>query len=239
MLYEELSCKGGESPCLPRTILEMHAGEAMWDWLKSSKTVASKQELDNSPMETVHEQPSKHKVIVITGTSGSGRKNTATQLSAYLGIPHVIPYTTRAIRPSERNGEHYHFISDGEFQAMSDKQAFFQKVHLERGHYGISKEELFQALEVHHTAIVVVNQEGAQVFRKQFGNGAIRIFIYVTKDDIRLRLEREAAPFEVMEEYLRNYPEQVIYKKESEFLLQNIESETTINKIVAFLQDKL
>ncbi|WP_438348614.1 guanylate kinase [Paenibacillus sp. FA6] len=211
----------------------------MWNWLKSSKTVAIKQELNNSPMEMAHGESSKYKVIVITGTSGSGRKSTARQLSAQLGIPHVIPYTTRTIRPNERDGVHYHFISDGEFQSMADRLAFFQKVHLERGNYGVSKEELFQVLETHQAAIVVVNQEGAQAIRKHFGNGALRIFLYVTKDDIRLRLEREAAPFEVMEEYLRNYTEQVIYKKESEFLLQNIESETTINKIVAFLQDKL
>jgi guanylate kinase len=211
----------------------------MWDWLKSSKSIATNQEIHPETIETDHGEASNPKVIVITGTSGSGRKKTAKQLSTNLGIPYVVPYTTRAIRPNEVDGEHYHFISDDEFKAMEDRHGFFQTVHLERGRYGISQEELSQFFEMHQSVIVVVNQEGVRAFRKQFGNGVLRIFIYVTKEDIRYRLEREGAPFEVIEEYLRNYTDQVIYKKESEFLLQNIEPATTVDKIMGFLQEKL
>lgn len=212
----------------------------MWDWLKSTKTSATKQELQqNQPAETNPIDATKVKVIVITGTSGSGRKSTAKQLSLSLGIPYVFPYTTRAIRPLERNGEHYHFISDAEFQAMLERNEFFQTVHLERGNYGISELDLLTALEAHKAAVVVVNHEGVQAFRKKFGDAALRIFIYVTKDDIRLRLEREGVPSGIMEEYLGNYTEQVIFKKESEYLLQNIDPITTVEKIKGFLQDKL
>lgn len=205
----------------------------MWNWLKSSKTLAITQEPDNAVFETEHNEATKLKVIVITGTSGSGRKGMAKQLSADLGIPYILPYTTRAIRPHEHDGVHYHFISTDQFQSMMEKHVFFQTVHLERGSYGISEEELSPS------AIVVVNREGAQAFRKHYGNEAIRIFLYVTKDDIRLRLEREEAPDELVEEYLHNYTEQVVYKKESEYLLQNIEPAATIEKIKEFLQDKL
>ncbi|MRN54021.1 guanylate kinase [Paenibacillus monticola] len=205
----------------------------MWNWLKSSKTLALKQELDNAVFETEQGEASKIKVIVITGTSGSGRKGMAKRLSTDLGIPYILPYTTRAIRPHEQDGVHYHFITSDQFQSMVEKHVFFQTVYLERGSYGIAEEELSQP------AIVVVNREGAQAFRKHYGNEAIRIFLYVTKDDIRLRLEREEAPDEIMEEYLHNYTEQVIYKKESEYLLQNIEPAATIEKIKEFLQDKL
>ncbi|KGE20166.1 guanylate kinase [Paenibacillus wynnii] len=211
----------------------------MWDWLKSPKTSAIRQEPNNQPIETNKMKSSKDKVIVITGMSGSGRKNTAKQLSLLLGIPYVYPYTTRTIRPQERNGEHYHFISDGEFQAMLERKDFFQTVHLERGNYGISEFELFRALELRNAAIVVVNHDGVQAFRQKFGDAAIRIFLYVTKDDIRLRLEREAVPSGIVEEYLGNYTEQVIYKKESEYLLQNLDSDTTLLKIKEFLQDKI
>ncbi|MGF7047429.1 guanylate kinase [Paenibacillus sp. DS2015] len=211
----------------------------MWDWLKSSKTVANEQKLNLEPIETEQSESSINKVIVITGTSGSGRKNTAKQLSAHLGIPYVLPYTTRAIRPNERDGDHYHFISDEQFQTMADRLTFFQTVHLERGNYGISKDELTQAFEMQQAAIVVVNHEGTRAFREHFGQGVIRVFIYVTKEDIQSRLERESAPYEIVEEYLRTYTEQVINKKESEYLLQNIDPVTTVDKIKGFLQEKL
>ena len=217
----------------------MHTGEAMWDWLKSPKTPASKHELEEQPVKTSPVETHQEKIIVITGMSGSGRKNTAKQLSHSLGIPYVSSYTTRDIRPQERDGEHYHFISNEVFQTMQDNKEFFQTVHLERGNYGISEAELLKALEIRKAVIVVVNHEGALAFHKKYGEAALRIFLYVTKDDIRLRLEREAVPSGIVEEYLDNYSEEVIYKKESEFLLQNMDPAATTEKIKGFLQDKI
>ncbi|WP_019914276.1 guanylate kinase [Paenibacillus sp. HW567] len=212
----------------------------MWNWLKTSKASATKQETVNQPAETetATEAPSP-KIIIITGTSGSGRKSIARQLSASLGIPNVIPYTTREIRPQEQDGENYHFIPDGEFQAMAERNAFLQTVHLERGCYGIAVQELEQGLEQHNAVIVVVNHEGAKAFREKYGEDAVRVFIYVTKNDIQLRLEREGVPFAIIDEYLGNYTEQVAYKRESEYLLQNMDPEVTLQKIKEFVETKI
>ncbi len=216
----------------------------MWKWLKSSKATsdparseaAAATQADAPLTDGLPPQP---KVIIITGTSGSGRKSIAKQLSTDLGLPYVLPYTTRAIRMGERDGEHYRFIAEADFQAMASRQEFSQSVRLERGSYGIAERDLSEALEQYGAAVVVVNHEGMQTLRKRFGPQAIRIFLYVTKEDIRLREEREGAPPEVVEEYLRNYSEQVIYKKESDYLLQNIDPAETLAKIKVFLQDKI
>jgi len=226
-------------PGATRIALVKHAGEAMWNWLKSSKPTENKHVLDNEPTEIHSQEASNPKIIVITGMSGSGRKKTAKQLSLDLGIPYIVSYTSRTIRPHEHNGEDYHFISEDEFQAMLDRKEFIQSVHLERGSYGISEIELLQALEVRKAVIVVVNHDGAHAFHKKFGEDALRIFLYVTKDDIRLRLERESAPTGIVEEYLENYAEEVVHKKESEYLLQNFDPDTTLQKIKEFLQNKI
>lgn len=213
----------------------------MWNWLKPSKSPPIEEVRKQAaipPTTPPANEPSACRIIVITGSSGSGRKSTAKQLSRELGIPYILPYTTRGIRPKEQAGEHYRFVTDAEFQAMAEQGVFFQHVRLARGRYGILEEDLTRAIVQHRAAIVVVNREGAEAFRQRFGSDVIRIFLYVTKDDIRLRLEREAAPPDVVEEYLRNYPEQVIYKKESEFLLQNLEPAATVRKIRDFLREK-
>ncbi|WP_059050192.1 guanylate kinase [Paenibacillus senegalimassiliensis] len=208
----------------------------MWKWLKSSKSSPAPAAVENPDTEqnkVIKDQP---KVIIITGTSGSGRKSIASQLSAELNIPYVRPYTTRRIRQGEVSGEHYRFISPEEFQSIEGGAGFSQSVRLERGSYGIPERDLMEALTSHQAAIVVMNHDGVQVFRKRFGSQAVRIFLYVTKDDIRLRGEREGAPHEVTEEYLRNYSEQVVHKKDSDYLLQNIDPANTLVKIKQFLQ---
>ncbi|WP_244280711.1 guanylate kinase [Paenibacillus jilunlii] len=219
-------------------VFSRHTGEAMWNWLRTPKASEAKQESVDQRADTQAETFDP-KIIIITGTSGAGRKRTAKQLSAALGIPYVIPYTTRAIRSQERDGEHYHFISEGEFQAMADKHAFIQSVHLERGCYGIAELELVKGLEQHNAVIVVVNHEGVRAFREKYGEDALRIFIYVTKKDIQLRLEREAAPFDLIDEYLGNYTEQVVYKRESEFLIQNMDPEVTVQRIKEFVEARI
>lgn len=216
----------------------------MWKWLKGSKATSDPTRnesgtLGQADAALAEERVPQPKVIIITGTSGSGRKSIAKQLSTELGFPYVLPYTTRALRKGERDGEHYRFIAEADFQAMLGRQEFSQSVRLERGSYGIAERELSEALEQRGAAIVVVNHDGLQALRKRFGPRAIRIFLYVTKEDIRLREEREGAPPEVIEEYLRNYSEQVIYKKESDYLLQNLEPAETLAKIKDFLQDKI
>ncbi|MDU2240127.1 MAG: guanylate kinase [Paenibacillus sp.] len=219
-------------------------GDAMWKWLKGSKPTsdpACNESETLGPTDTVlaDDRAPQPKVIVITGTSGSGRKSIAKQLSAELDLPYVLPYTTRAMRKGERDGEHYRFIAEADFQAKVGRQEFSESVRLERGSYGIAERELSEALEQRGAAIVVVNHDGLQALRKRFGPQAIRIFLYVTKEDIRLREEREGAPPEVIEEYLRNYSEQVVYKKDSDYLLQNIDPAATLAKIKDFLQDKI
>ncbi len=210
----------------------------MWNWLKTSKAPAIEEGIQNDRPETTADS-SNPKIIIITGTSGAGRKSIAKQLSASLGIPYILPYTTRAARPQEKNGKHYHFVSESEFQAMVESNAFFQRVRLERGDYGITVADLEQGLEEHNAVIVVVNHEGASAFRKKYGEDALRVFIYVTKNDIQLRLEREAVPYGIIDEYLGNYTEQVAYKRESEYLLQNMDPEVTVQKIKEFLQTKM
>lgn len=215
------------------------AWRSMWKWLKSSKSSPTPAAVDNQDTEQDQINKDQPKIIIITGTSGSGRKGIASQLSAELDIPYLRPCTTRRIRQGERNGEHYRFISPEEFQSIEDGAGFSQSVRLERGSYGIPERDLMEALTSHQAAIVVMNHDGVQVFRKRFGPQAVRIFLYVTKEDIRLRGEREGAPHEVTEEYLRNYSEQVIHKKDSDYLLQNIDPANTLAKIKQFLQPML
>ncbi|WP_438445016.1 guanylate kinase [Gorillibacterium sp. sgz5001074] len=210
----------------------------MWNWLKPSPAPQDQPVPQPNPPE-MPVQSLRPQVIIITGTSGSGRKGCALKLCQELGLPYVRPYTTRAIRPKEKDGEHYHFVTDAVFREMQAAGAFFQTVRLGRGSYGIAAAELDAALAGGQPAVAVVNRDGAEAFRQRFGSGAIRVFLYVTKDDIRLRLERESAPPEVVDEYLRNYPDDVIYKKESEFLLQNMDPAATVGKIKDFLRDKL
>ena len=55
-------------------------------------------------------------IFVISGLSGSGKSTIAKKLSEKTGIEMVIQYTTRPIRPGEKNGIDYNFITNAKFR---------------------------------------------------------------------------------------------------------------------------
>lgn len=57
-------------------------------------------------------------IFVISGLSGSGKSTIAKKLSEKTGIEMVIQYTTRPIRPGEKNGVDYNFITNAKFRSM-------------------------------------------------------------------------------------------------------------------------
>ncbi|PZD96150.1 guanylate kinase [Paenibacillus sambharensis] len=225
----------------------------MWEWLKKTRQQQDNgesvneaglggsraAETEESGKEPQADEKAAPAVIVITGSSGAGRKQLAWQLSRELGLPYIRSYTTRGKRPGEEEGQHYRFIDPGQFEAMRERDEFFQSVKLGRGRYGIKGSELRSALEQSGSVIVVVNREGALSFKKVFGARAVRVFIYTTKEDLQVRMEKERVPQDIIMEYMELYTEQVHSKRECEVVLQNREHTETVNRLLqTFKTDK-
>lgn len=87
------------------------------------------------------------KIIAIMGLSGVGKTTIAKKLHAKMRLPFKISYTTRPIRPGERNGIDYHFIDEGEY-AFLDSHNFlvakqdFKVANGETWRYAIYKGDL-------------------------------------------------------------------------------------------------
>lgn len=62
-------------------------------------------------------------IIVLMGKTASGKDSVCRELERR-GISRIITYTTRPIRPGEKDGVSYHFISEDEFMEKID-QGFF------------------------------------------------------------------------------------------------------------------
>jgi guanylate kinase len=170
-------------------------------------------------------------VFVFTGTSGSGRKTIAHQIADDLGIASVISYTTRTPRPKEIEGKHYHFIARNDFIEADIRGEFFQTVEIDDNFYGIKREHINVMLKHHGRIYVVVNRYAANIFKYEFGDRAIRFFIYANKQIIHERLEERDVPLDIIEHYMSHYIEEVSYRKECEHVFENMELKQTIASV--------
>ena len=79
-------------------------------------------------------------LYIVSAPSGAGK---TTLVAALLGadpmVQKSVSYTTRAARPGEVSGHHYHFVQLDEFERMRAAGELLESALVHGNHYGTSK----------------------------------------------------------------------------------------------------
>jgi len=121
-----------------------------------------------------HPQPL---LIVISGPSGAG-KDTVMQRMQERGLPFhfVVTATTRPMRPSEKHGKDYWFVSKEEFAHMIDQDELIEHAIVYGDYKGIPKQQVREALDSGMDVVMRIDVQGAEFVRKMAPD-ALMIFI--------------------------------------------------------------
>lgn len=178
-------------------------------------------------------------IFVFTGTSGSGRKTIAHRIGTELGIVPVLSCTTRKARITGGKNQDYHYISRDQFNELDGQGQFLQTATIGKERYGVLTHELDRPLQDGRHVYLVLNSEAATLLKKLYGDKVIRLFIYVDKGTVRERLESKGMSYDVVERYLEQYPEEVVYRKQCEHVIENVELTRTLEQIRVAIQSHL
>lgn len=134
------------------------------------------------------------KLFLIVGPSGSGKGTVIARLKAkYAGFVYPVSYTTREMRPGERDGEVYNFVSIEEFERMieQDELLEYATVHSNNS-YGTAKKEILEALESGAVVVREVDIQGFHSIREFLApENLISIFMKVSDlEDLKQRILR-------------------------------------------------
>jgi guanylate kinase len=123
-------------------------------------------------------------VFVITGPSGVGKGTLIrTLLERIPALQLAVSATTRAPRPGEEDGVHYHFLSDAEFDRRVLAGDFLEHADYSGRRYGTLKSELGK-----QDVVLEIEVQGARQVAREMPD-SIRIFIAPPSEDtLRLRL---------------------------------------------------
>ncbi|MCB1135660.1 MAG: hypothetical protein KDK78_05270, partial [Chlamydiia bacterium] len=86
----------------------------------------------------------KHSRFVVSGGFCAGKTSLIRLLQDTMGIPKLIDHSTRDMRPGEREGFPYHFLTRQEFEAALDKGAYYEWVEFNGNYYGVPREIVFE-----------------------------------------------------------------------------------------------
>jgi guanylate kinase len=143
--------------------------------------------------------PVKPLLFVLSGLSGAGKDSVLNGLrkSGY-PLEFIVTVTTRARRPREEDGVHYHFISGAEFQKLIDTGQLLEWANVYENRYGVPREPVRQALASGKDVIVKIDVQGAATIKKILPQA---VFIFLAAPSLkelapRLKQRRTETPEE-------------------------------------------
>lgn len=122
-------------------------------------------------------------LIVISGPSGVGKDSVVNRMKER-GLPFhfVVTATTRPMRPGERDGVDYIFVSREEFAQLIEKEELLENAVVYGDYKGIPKDQVRKALASGVDVMMRVDVQGAASIRK-ISPEAVLIFLTTTNEE--------------------------------------------------------
>lgn len=116
-------------------------------------------------------------LFVVSAPSGAGKTSLVRALlDGDSDLKLSVSYTTRASRPGEVDGEHYHFVDQETFEAMVSAEAFVEYARVFGNAYGTSAATLRDTLDSGQDLLLEIDWQGARQVRARFPE-SVSLFI--------------------------------------------------------------
>ena len=123
-------------------------------------------------------------LFIVSAPSGAGKSSLIQALLAQHADMQVsVSHTTRAPRPGEQNGVHYHFVKVDDFKARIEAGEFLEWAEVFGNYYGTSRTTLEHTLQQGIDVFLDIDWQGARQIRQQLPD-AIGIFILPPSLDV-------------------------------------------------------
>jgi guanylate kinase len=162
-------------------------------------------------------------LFVVAAPSGAGKSSLVKALMELDSrVQPSVSHTTRSPRGQEKHGREYYFVSNEEFDAMVQAQAFVEWAHVHGQRYGTSRRAIEERIAQGSDVVLEIDWQGALQIRQLFSNAVLIFILPPSWDELRSRLERrgEDAP-EIIELRLKNASEEMAQAKHFDFVIIN------------------
>jgi len=179
-------------------------------------------------------------MLVVSSPSGAGKTTlTRTLLAQEKNISLSISVTTRARRPSEIEGVHYHFISMREFAAMRDAGGLLEWAEVHGNCYGTPREPVEAALSRGHDMLFDIDWQGTRQLYQTMRPDIVSVFVLPpSAAELKSRLERRAEDStETIARRLRNAIEEIAHWNEYDHVLVNDDLDRSFAALRRILSD--
>ncbi len=177
-------------------------------------------------------------LLVISGPSGTGKGTLIERLMKEdPTLVFSVSATTRAPRPGEIDGVHYHFVSNERYDELVAANAFVEYATVHGNRYGTLRSEVYERLERGENVVLDIDVQGAlNVIASE--KEKVSIFILPpSMQELRSRLTgRGTETEEAVERRLHNAVWEISQKDKYEYKVINDDLETCLRTLQAIIE---
>ncbi|MEJ2687676.1 MAG: guanylate kinase [Gammaproteobacteria bacterium] len=176
-------------------------------------------------------------LYIVSAPSGAGKTSLVKALlERDKGVSLSVSHTTRAPRPGEQDGVHYHFVDNATFDRMVEAGEFLEHARVFDNQYGTSLAGVRNQLGGGQDVILEIDWQGARQVREAVP-GAFGIFVLPPSRDAleeRLRGRGQDSP-EVIARRMRDAVTEMTHYDEYHYLVINDRFDTALDVLAAIM----
>lgn len=182
-------------------------------------------------------------MLVLSSPSGAGKTTLSRNLLEQENIDDPgklelsVSATTRARRPSEIDGVHYHFLSKRQFESMRDRGDLLEWAEVHGNYYGTPREPVEKALGEGRDVLFDIDWQGTRQLLEKMRDDVVTIFVLPpSAQELKARLVRRAEDSDmVIAERLKNAAEEFLHWNEYDYILVNRDLDKSFARLRAIL----
>lgn len=177
-------------------------------------------------------------LLVLSSPSGAGKSTIARLLleqDDFLELS--VSVTTRARRPSEVDGIHYHFVTAAEFDRMRERGELLEHAEVHGNKYGTPRDPVETALKSGRDVLFDIDWQGAQQIRDMLAEDLVSVFVLPPSGkELHARLVRRAEDDEAtIRRRLDNARAELAHYGEYDYVVINDDLQASLAGVKAIL----
>ena len=179
--------------------------------------------------------------LVLSAPSGAGKTAITAGLRAREPDLRVsVSATTRAPRPGETHGVHYHFVTEADFTRMDQQGGLLEWARVLAGAhaYGTTRAPVEQALSEGLDVVFDIDWQGHQALRKALPGDVVSVFILPpTLSALESRLRGRAGDSETeIARRMRQARDEISHWREFDHVIVNGQLDQAVDEVAAILR---
>ncbi len=172
-------------------------------------------------------------LYIFSAPSGAGKTSLVSKLlESMQDIVVSVSHTTRAMRPGEEGGLHYHFVDVPTFESMVSDNIFLEYAQVFDNFYGTSQTAIEAQLAKGVDVILEIDWQGAQQVRERMADTASVFILPPSRAELENRLKsRGQDSDEIVACRMQDAVSEMTHYAEYDFIVVNDDFEAALNEL--------